>query len=358
MMGEAAPAAGVDLIVLAAALDDPAVATSTAAVVGDARDPDALAELARRVDVVTFDHELVDLDAVAGLEREGVSVRPGAAALRFAVDKAFQRRRLDRAGLPVPRFAVGSRGVDVVAFLGDVAGDVVVKAARGGYDGRAVWFPSTHDEARRLVDDVDGECVVEERLSLVGEAAQLVVRSTADDVVAYPLVSTVQRDGMCVEVTYPAQCPPGVSKHAAELATRLARLIDVVGVLAVEVLVTREGLFVNEVALRPHNTGHWTIEGCATSQFVNHLLAVSAQALGDPRATTPAAAMVNVVGGREPANPDAAAATAGVAVHDYAKAWRPGRKLGHVTALGVDAASARVTAWAGAVAYGTSTEAS
>jgi 5-(carboxyamino)imidazole ribonucleotide synthase len=161
---------------------------------------------------------------------------------------------------------------------------------------------------------------------------------------------------MCVEVRMPAEVSAQLSDDAAALGRKIATLIGVVGILAIELFVTKAGLVVNEVALRPHNSGHWTIEGAVTSQFANHLRAVSGQPLGDTSSSHAFAVMVNLVGGQEPSSLQAAQSVPGAFVHDYAKSWRPGRKLGHVTALGDDAQSAHVTAWKSARAYGTKTQ--
>lgn len=360
MMGEAARDAGVAITVLASSRNESAVATCDNVILGDARDAGALERLSRDVDVVTFDHELVDLDHVIALESRGVVVRPNAAALRFAVDKAYQRRELAAAGFPVPRFLAVSAASDerISAFLREIDGPPVVKAARGGYDGRGVLFPADCDEAFAMIAEVcaDGESVIEERLDLRSEVAQLVARGVDGTVALYPLVTTVQSGGMCIEVRFPADVPPQISREACALGTRLATLIGVVGTLAVELFVTDGGLVINEVALRPHNSGHWTIEGTRTSQFANHLRAVSGQPLGDVSTTTPCAVMVNVVGAEQPSSLDAALGVKGAFVHDYGKSWRPGRKLGHVTVVGDDAHSAHVTAWESARAYGTRTK--
>jgi len=360
MMGEASRDAGVRVTVLATSNDDSAVATCDDVILGDARDEAALEQLSEGVDVVTFDHELVDLDHVIALESRGVAVRPSAAALRYAVDKAYQREELAAAGLPVPRFLAVSSPADrrITPFLDELPGPPVIKAARGGYDGRGVLFPSDRDEALAMIEETcaTGEAVLEERLTLTSEVAQLVVRSVDGALAFYPLVTTVQSQGMCVEVHYPADVSSNVLAQAQEVGTRLATLIDVVGVLAVELFVTDDGLVINEVALRPHNSGHWTIEGARTSQFANHLRAVSGQPLGDVTTTTPCAVMVNVVGSEQPSSLAAALDVQGAFVHDYGKSWRPGRKLGHVTVVSDDARSAHVTAWKGARAYGTRTK--
>lgn len=360
MMGEAATGAGVHITVLAASPEDPAVATCEHAIIGDAHDNDAIERLSDVVDVITFDHELVNLEHLAELESRGVIVRPSAASLRFAVDKAFQRQTLSAAGLPVPRFLVVRSTSDPRAsqFLDTLDGPPVLKAARGGYDGRGVLFPADRVEAVTMIDELGatGDVLIEERLDLRGEVAQLVVRGTDGSLALYPLVTTVQSDGMCVEVRMPAEVSTELLDDAAALGRKIATLIDAIGILAIELFVTNGGLVINEVALRPHNSGHWTIEGAVTSQFANHLRAVSGQPLGDTSTMHGAAVMVNLVGGDEPSSLDAAQRVSGVFVHDYSKSWRPGRKLGHVTALGDDAQFAHVTAWKSARAYGTKTQ--
>lgn len=356
-MGEVAHRVGVQLSVLALNEHDAAVATADHVVFGDPSDEGALRALARDVEVVTFDHELVDFDLLDALARDGVALRPDAAALRYAVDKAYQRVRFADHGLPVPRFVVVDSPDDPVlsTFLDDLTTPPVIKLARGGYDGRGVFFPEQSSDVAGLIESLHAEVVVEERLELRGEVAQVVVRATSGELAHYPLVSTVQSDGMCVEVRFPSDFPD-LAAEAAALGHRIADLVGAVGIIAIELFVTAEGLVINEVALRPHNTGHWTIEGAATDQFSNHLRAVSGQPLGPTGPVVAHAVMVNVVGGDEPATPSAGRAVDGAVVHDYGKAWRPGRKLGHVTAVGDDADRARVTAWAGARAYGTSTK--
>jgi 5-(carboxyamino)imidazole ribonucleotide synthase len=358
MMGEAAHAVGVVVTVLATSNDDAAVATCDVTIVGSATDERALDDLATLDDVLTFDHELVDLDQIYDLEARGVTVRPSASALRFAVDKAYQRTAFADADIAVPRFLVVESSNDpaLEQFLDDV-GDVVVKAARGGYDGRGVLFPSSRAETLAMIDEVapSSTVVLEERLTLIGEVAQIVVRATTGDVVTYPLVSTVQANAMCIEVRFPADVTSELAADAQRIARHIAELVDAVGVLAIEFFHTDRGLLVNEIALRPHNSGHWTIEGATTSQFTNHLRAVSGQSLGATTPTHGAAVMVNVVGADRPGSLDAARAVPRAFVHDYGKEWRPGRKLGHVTVVGDDVTLAHVTAWKSALAYGTTT---
>jgi len=360
MMGEAAPDVGLTITVLATSSEESAVATCQTVVIGAANDERALRELARDVDVITFDHELVDLDVLQRLEAEGVVVRPSSASLHFAVDKAFQRQAFDDADVPVPRFLVvrSSKDERLDRFLDSLVTSPVVKVARGGYDGRGVAFPSTRGETYEVIDDfaIAGDVLVEERLELTSEVAQLVARSVDGSLAFYPLVTTVQREGMCVEVRYPSDVDAALVDQARQLSERVANLVRGVGVMAIEYLVTDRGLVVNEVALRPHNTGHWTIEGVETSQFAQHLRCVSGQSLGDVTPLTKYAVMVNVVGAAEPGSLDAARAVGDTFVHDYSKSWRPGRKLGHVTALGDEPTGPHVRAWTSARAYGTMTQ--
>jgi 5-(carboxyamino)imidazole ribonucleotide synthase len=358
MMGDAAHGAGVILTVLASSPDDAAVATADVTLLGSPDDAAALDEPAAQVDVLTFDHELVDLEQIAALEARGVVVRPGARALRFAVDKGHQRRAFDAAGIPLPRFMVVTSSEDPMlkGFL-DSVNAPVLKAARGGYDGRGVLFPQSRVETLAMIDQLSAttSVVVEERLNLRGELALVVVRGVNGEYASYPLVSTVQSQGMCVEVRYPARVDETTAHEANRLGRKIANLIGAVGVLAIEFFESDHGLVVNEIALRPHNTGHWTIEGARTSQFTNHLLAVSGRKLGSTEALVPSAVMVNVVGADEPGSIENAQHVVGAHVHDYGKLWRPGRKLGHVTVVGDDERTAHVTAWESARAYGTKT---
>jgi 5-(carboxyamino)imidazole ribonucleotide synthase len=360
MMGEEKFRVPVSLQVLAERPDDPATEVADATIIGGPRDPAALRELLANVDVITFDHELVDLELLASLAATDVDFRPGLDALRFAVDKAHQRRTFAAAGLPVPRFLVASSRRDhgVTDFLDTLAAPPVVKAARGGYDGRGVLFPATNAEALDLLDEMgaQGEVVLEERLTLQREIAQMIARGIDGDLAAYPVVTTVQSDGMCVETRFPTDVGVGVALEANRLTHAIAELVGGVGVMAVEYFVTPTGLVINEVALRPHNSGHWTIEGTTHSQFENHLRCVAGLTPLTPEPTALGVVMVNLVGAATPSDPGAAAAVPGAFVHDYRKVWRPGRKLGHVTALGDSAELAGLTAWKGAVAYGTTTK--
>ena len=342
LMVEAADEA-TSLVVLATSSEEPA-AQRAPFELGSSVDRNALRALAARSDVVTFDHELVNLEDVTALEAEGVTVRPSSAALRYAVDKSFQRERLAEAGIAVPNFRVVRHPREIADALAAFAGPVVVKLARGGYDGRGVFFPDERVDA--LVTQLlhDGPVVVEERLDLRAEYAQVLVVSVAGETVAYPLVRTIQADGMCVETQYPSGLDDELAAQIERESRRVAALVAPVGVLAVEWFLTSRGPLVNELALRPHNTAHWTIEGTTAGQFLQHLRAVSGRPLAPVTPVRPATVMVNLVGGPAPTDFSVATET-NVAVHDYAKTWRPARKLGHVTVLADTVEDAHVQAW-------------
>lgn len=347
----AAIALDVELVVLAASLDDPAVRAGAAHVLGAPDDLGALRTLAEGCDVVTFDHEVVPSEHLAALGAEGHVLRPAPTANRLAQDKAHQRAVLgQRIGVPVPAHRLVSAPAEVEAFAQEVGWPVVVKAPRGGYDGRGVWLVDGPRAAHEIPYGTG--LLAEEHVVLERELAILVARRPGGSSVTYPVVETIQRDGMLRELTVPAPVPPGVAAEAQALAARVAEGIDATGVLAVELFVADGRLLVNELALRPHNSGHWSIEGAATSQFENHLRAVLDWPLGAAGLVAPAAATVNVVGPADGSDPRArragALGVAGAHVHLYGKEPRPGRKLGHVTALGPDPTTARAAAHAAA----------
>jgi len=324
--------------------------------VGDYRDVGAVLDFARGVDVVTFDHEHVPQAVLRELVAAGVAVRPGPDALRYAQDKLEMRGRLAELGLPVPDWArIGSKS-DLRAFLGSHGGVAVLKTARGGYDGKGVRVVRSADEADDwLAGDVP--LLVEEAVAFTRELAQQVARRPSGELAVYPLVESVQRDGVCAEVIAPAPSGGRVAQEAARIATTIATELGVVGMLAVELFETEdERILVNELAMRPHNSGHWSIEGAVTSQFEQHLRAVADLPLGATDVRDDWTVMVNVLGGPADGSLDRAreaalAAQPGVAVHLYGKAPRPGRKIGHVTAGGVDLDDVVYRARAAAAAF-------
>ncbi|MCA1706389.1 MAG: 5-(carboxyamino)imidazole ribonucleotide synthase, partial [Actinobacteria bacterium] len=296
MTHQAAIPLGLSLRLLAASADDGAALVAADVVVGDFSSYDTLLHFAQGCDVVTFDHEHVPGELLRKLTAAGHLVLPGPDALLHAQDKRAMRERLSAVDIPVPRWTPVSSADDIVAFA-DGQWPVVAKAVRGGYDGRGVWFLSGEPEARDLVATGAG-LIVEECVRVVRECSALVARSPYGQVAVWPVVETVQRGGICVEVLSPA---PGLAADRASaaqrLAIRIAAELGVVGVLAVELLDTGTDLLVNELAMRPHNSGHWTIEGSRTSQFEQHLRAVLDYPLGVTTATAPAVAMANLLGG-------------------------------------------------------------
>jgi 5-(carboxyamino)imidazole ribonucleotide synthase len=350
MTHQAAIALGQSLRVLAVSPDDGAALVAADVRVGSHTDLAALREFAKGCDAVTFDHEHVPTGHIVALAAEGVAIYPGADAIVFAQDKRRMRERLTELGAPVPRWRAVTTADDIAAFAAETGWPVVAKAVRGGYDGRGVWMLSDVAAATAVVDS-GVELIVEERVPLRRELAALVARSPFGQVAAYPVVETVQRDGICVEVLAPApELPEALSVAAQQLAIDLATALGVVGLLAVELFETDNGIVVNELAMRPHNSGHWSIEGARTSQFEQHLRAVLDYPMGDTSLTAPAVVMANVLGG-EPGGISIDerlhhlfASDPGARVHLYGKQVRPGRKIGHVTVLGDDMTAVRARA--------------
>jgi 5-(carboxyamino)imidazole ribonucleotide synthase len=359
MTHQAAIALGQSLRILAASPDDGAALVAADVLVGHHTDLAALRELASGADVVTFDHEHVPAEHIRALVADGHTVYPGPDALVFAQDKQRMRERLSAAGLPCPRWTPVTDEADAVKFGAEVGWPVVLKAVRGGYDGRGVWLVDGPEQAGATLRRLAGTAVIaEERVVMRRELAAVVARSPFGQVAAYPVAETVQADGICVEVLAPA---PGLAEERALAAQRLAidiaAELGVVGVLAVELFETGAGLVVNELAMRPHNSAHWTIEGAHTSQFEQHLRAVLDYPLGATGPRAPAAVMVNVLGPTGGLAVDERlhhlfADVPEARVHLYGKQIRPGRKIGHVTVLGADPATVRerarqAAAWLG-----------
>lgn len=365
MTHQAAIALGQSLRVLALTPEDGAALVAADVRYGDHTDLSALRIFAKGCDVVTFDHEHVPTEHIRALAAEEVTLYPSADALVYAQDKRAMRERLGALGAPVPRWRPVADPADLTAFGDEVGWPVVLKAARGGYDGRGVWVvPNATDGAAQVTTLLDGgaELIVEERVALRRELAVQVARSPFGQVAAYPVVETVQRDGICVEVLAPApDLPEPLALAAQQLAIDIATTLDVVGLLAVELFEVTgpdggPALVVNELAMRPHNSGHWTIEGARTSQFEQHLRAVLDYPMGDTSLTAPVVVMANVLGGAEGGISiderlhHLFAADPGAKVHLYGKQVRPGRKIGHVTVLGdnleqVRARAARAAQW-------------
>jgi 5-(carboxyamino)imidazole ribonucleotide synthase len=353
MTHQAAIALGLSLKVLADAAHDSAALVANGVTVGSHESLDDLTAFAQGCEVVTFDHEHVPGELIQALEAKGFKVQPGSSALLHAQDKQVMRERLAALGIPVPPFAVVASAADLDAFAAEHGWPLVLKAATGGYDGKGVWVVSSADEAAPVLAS-GVRLLAEQFVPLQRELAAVVARSPYGQAAAWPVVETVQSGGICVEVLAPA---PGLSEdralQAQALALSLAEALGVVGVLAVELFETADGLLVNELAMRPHNSGHWTIEGARTSQFEQHLRAVLDYPLGATTMTAPVVVMANLLGGEGEPDLDRRlhllfARDPALKVHLYGKQVRPGRKIGHVTALGDDLALVRQRARAGA----------
>ncbi|MCT1685035.1 5-(carboxyamino)imidazole ribonucleotide synthase [Corynebacterium appendicis CIP 107643] len=315
--------------------------------IGDYTDLDDLKAVVDGAAAATFDHEHVPNEYLDELIAAGVSVQPQPRALIYAQDKLEQRRKMKEIGAPVPEFAPIESAADAGEFFDFVSGEMCLKATRGGYDGHGVWFPDSREEAETLVTDLLDKgtpLYAERKVDFVRELSAMVARTPSGEVQAWPVVESRQRDGICVEAIAPA---PGMSdenaEYCRELAVKIATELDVTGVLAVELFAAGGEITVNELAMRPHNTGHWTQDGCVTSQFEQHLRAVLDWPLGSVETTAPYTVMVNTLGAdTEPSEPmeervkEVMRRYPDAKVHLYGKGHRPGRKMGHVNIAGDD----------------------
>jgi 5-(carboxyamino)imidazole ribonucleotide synthase len=354
------PAVGlsITLSVLAESVDASAALVIPSSPVGDHTDMEAVRAFARQCDVVTFDHEHVPAEVLAALQADGVIMHPSPAALVFAQDKLAMRRRLTDIGIACPRWAQVSDAASLQAFGDRIGWPVVVKMPKGGYDGKGVRVVDSPDEVTDWLSDAlrdaatgDGPLVdgvlAEEKVDFVRELALLVVRSPSGQAGAWPVVETVQNGGICTQVLAPA---PGLDPQLAAVATaaglRIAGELGVTGVMAVEMFEVEDpqtgdpAYLVNELAMRPHNSGHWSIDGAVTSQFEQHLRAVLDLPLGDTTPRAPWTVMGNVLGGDYPqlyaTYRHLLARDPGLKIHLYGKRVRPGRKIGHVNVSGAD----------------------
>ena len=334
---------GLDLRVLAEGEGMSAALAATA--IGDYRDLDTVRAFAADVDVVTFDHEHVPQEVLRALVADGVVVHPGPDALQFAQDKLVMRARLAELGVPQPDWAPVRSAAELQDFLDAHAGAGVVKTPRGGYDGKGVRVVRAASEAQDWLGALAGDdaLLVEELVPFVRELAQQVARRPSGQIVAYPVVETVQRDGVCAEVIAPA---PAAADRLVEVAEEIGRTIaeglGVTGMLAVELFETDdERILVNELAMRPHNSGHWSQDGAVTGQFEQHLRAVADLPLGSTAPRSAWSVMVNILGGPVEGTLDERFAAAmaehpQAKIHTYGKAPRPGRKVGHVNVVDDD----------------------
>ena len=329
MMIAPARALGIDIKVLAESEGSPAQAAATQ--VGDYKDLDTVLQFAKTVDVITFDHEHVPLHILEHLEAEGFIVEPSSQALRFAQNKLDMREKLTQLGVPCPDWAKVSTAAELDEFINNHGGVAILKTPTGGYDGKGVKVVRSSADAS---DWLNGSpLLVEEKVNFVREVAQLSARNRLGEWSSWDLVETVQQDGVCAEVNSPA--PNANFALASNIAKTIAEGLDVTGVLAVEMFETADGrLLVNELAMRPHNSGHFSIEGSATSQFEQHIRAVSGMPLGDTSPTKSYSVMLNLLGPNDTNDFGLMDRELdGASVHVYGKAPRVGRKMGHITAI-------------------------
>ncbi|MGW0603250.1 5-(carboxyamino)imidazole ribonucleotide synthase [Streptomyces sp. NPDC002644] len=344
MTHEAGIPLGIRFKLLSDTPQDSAAQVVNEVVIGDYRDLDTLRAFARGCDVITFDHEHVPTEHLRALEADGIAVRPGPDALVHAQDKGVMRARLTEIGVACPRHRIVADPADVAAFAAEGEGfPVVLKTVRGGYDGKGVWVIKGADDAAVTEPFKAGVAVLaEEKVDFVRELAANVVRSPHGQAVAYPVVESRQVAGVCDTVIAPApDLDDDLAAEAVRMALTIAQELGVVGHLAVELFQTRDGrILVNELAMRPHNSGHWSMDGAVTSQFANHVRAVLDLPLGDPRPRQPWTVMVNVLGGDYPdmysAYLHCMARDPQLKIHMYGKDVKPGRKVGHVNTYGDD----------------------
>ncbi|MFE7627409.1 5-(carboxyamino)imidazole ribonucleotide synthase [Streptomyces sp. NPDC057509] len=347
MTHEAGIPLGIKFKLLSDTAQDSAAQVVGEVVVGDYRDLETLRAFARGCDVITFDHEHVPTEHLRALEADGIPVRPGPDALVHAQDKGVMRARLTEIGAPCPRHRIVKDPADAAVFAKETGGfPVILKTVRGGYDGKGVWVVrSEADAAEPFRAGVP--VLAEEKVDFVRELAANIVRSPHGQAVAYPVVESIQVDGVCDTVIAPApDLDEALAGEAQQLALRIAAELGVVGHLAVELFETRDGhILVNELAMRPHNSGHWTQDGAITSQFANHVRAVLDLPLGDPRPRAGWTVMCNVLGGDYPdmyqGYLHCMARDPQLKIHMYGKDVKPGRKVGHVNTYGDDLADVR-----------------
>ena len=300
-------------------------------VVGDFRNLKEVLNFARECDVITFEHELVPLSVIKGLEAEGIRVYPPSSAFLYSQNKAEMRKVLS--DLPSPQWQLIADEEEITSF------PVIAKAISGGYDGRGVWKISDRDLLKDIIA-INPQLLIEELVEFDSEIAVMVARSPHGQASTWAPTQTIQENGICTRTVTPAAVSSEVSEKASALALAIAERVGLVGVMAVEMFVKGDQLFINELAMRPHNSGHWTIEGSVTSQFEQHLRAILDLPLGDPSMTASFAVMGNILGGDKSdmyrpylhlmaRNPE-------LKVHQYMKEVRPGRKIGHVNAVGED----------------------
>ena len=331
MMVAPATALGIKLIPFASSNEDSA-AQITHCVIGDYKDLEAVKKFAQQCDVVTFEHELIPLSIIKALEADGVTVRPGSQSFEYSQDKEAMRKKLASFKAPSSKVVTSSNEIDQYP--------VIAKSISGGYDGRGVWKVNSSQELSDLLKN-SPKLLIEELIDFDYEIAVMVARSPHSQATSWVPTQTIQSDGICTVTISPAPLMSNeMSEKAQQIALDIAAEVKLIGVMAVEMFVKGDDIFINELAMRPHNSGHWTIEGARTSQFEQHLRAILDLPLGDPAMTDGYAVMGNILGKNKSdmyrpylhlmaRNPS-------LKFHMYGKEVRPGRKIGHVNVIGKD----------------------
>jgi 5-(carboxyamino)imidazole ribonucleotide synthase len=331
MMVAPATALGVKLIPFASSNEDSA-AQITHCVIGDYKDLEAVKKFAQQCDVVTFEHELIPLSIIKALEADGVTVRPGSQSFEYSQDKEAMRKKLANFKAPSSKVVTSSNEIDQYP--------VIAKSISGGYDGRGVWKVNSSQELSDLLKN-SPKLLIEELIDFDYEIAVMVARSPHSQATSWVPTQTIQSDGICTITISPAPLMSAeMSEKAQQIALDVAAEVKLIGVMAVEMFVKGDDIFINELAMRPHNSGHWTIDGARTSQFEQHLRAILDLPLGDPAMTDGYAVMGNILGKNKSdmyrpylhlmaRNPS-------LKFHMYGKEVRPGRKIGHVNVIGKD----------------------
>ena len=306
--------------------------------VGTLSDTAAVLKWASNCDVVTFEHELIPQELITAIENSGVKVFPRAKSFTYSQNKIEMRRKMQELGLPNPRWQAYEGGAVELEF------PLIAKSISGGYDGRGVFVLNDEQQLRDLHASIGKALLLEEKLNFDYEIAIMVARSPHGQAATWAPTLTVQRDGICTQTVTPIpDLSDALAQQTVQIALQIAQGIDLVGVMAVEIFVVGDHLIINELALRPHNSGHWSIEGAVTSQFEQHLRAVLDLPLGDTSLVAPFAVMGNVIGIETQKDSNLyrpylhlMARTPALKIHQYMKELRPGRKVGHVTLLGSD----------------------
>ena len=356
MMIQAGASLGVSFALLALESDESATAICSEVHRVRGFDLEGVEAFVNVCDLVTFDHELVDPAILESIPGAMAKVFPSARTLRMSANKARQREMLQAQGIPSPEFFISLDPAQLREAVGRIGFPAVAKAAHGGYDGRGVFYLESAQDLKSLLLRLPDafELIVEPKLELEAELAVLVARSRSGEVALYPVLRTVQLDSVCNEVWAPSGFDKRIEETALDYGRRIAEAVGSVGMLAIEMFVVGGEVLINELAPRPHNSGHLTIEGCRVSQFENHLRGVMDLPLGPTDLVAPAAAMANLLGPSDPVDLVAGLAPVlevdGARPHLYHKSYRRGRKLGHVTALADSAEAALGIARAGSAA--------